>query len=138
MGGCMKKRFYGYNSFNQSISSKTVLSGGVATLLNVPLSHFKKTSGCAEGNAYKLGKFDIGKAFDVLILDPVHVGKCKFLGRGFDAIPESNFKVAIKGYKERINYHRKFLVFEKMLNREKIFIVINEIWCDANPIKAKK
>lgn len=134
----MKKRFYGYNLFNQSIGYKTEFPGNIATLLSAPLSRFKKTSGCADGNAHKLKKSSIGKMFEVSILDPVFIGKCKYLGRGFNAIPKSDFKTAIKKYEERINDYRKFLVFEHILNDEKIYIVVEEIWCDATPLKEEK
>lgn len=134
----MKKRFYGYNLFNKPFNPKTGLSGEIAVLLNVPLDRFKKTPGCAVGNTYELDHSHIGKMFEVSILDPVQIGKCKYLGRGFNTVPESGFKTAIKKYEEHINCHNGFVVFETILNDQKVFIVVNEIWCDANPVKAKK
>lgn len=134
----MKKRFYGYNYLNGSLDPKDSFPREFVAFLSIPLAHFKKTSGCTDGNAYKLKKSSIGKMFEVSILDPVFIGKCKYLGRGFNAIPKSDFKTAIKKYEERINNYRKFLVFEHILNDEKVYIVVEEIWCDANPVKAKK
>lgn len=122
---------FAYSAHNKR--EKIASSEEIDALLSVPLSRFKKTRGCTTGTTHRFTAEDIGKKFNVKILDPVEMRICIFKGFGFDAIPESKFKEEI-AKSNRIVFSRA-LVFETTKERH-LFLVL-QTCCDATPKKEK-
>ncbi|TSC51913.1 MAG: hypothetical protein LiPW41_680 [Parcubacteria group bacterium LiPW_41] len=135
----MKKPFYAYTHMNCALSEKQGNSfWDIAAILSVPLSHFKKTAGCSKGNAiHILGVSDIGKYFQIKILDPVQIGVGKLLGFNFDVIPDSEFRNALQKYQ---SYLDKFViaVFLVKKRRKEVIVVVRLNNCDVTPIKKRR
>jgi len=88
-------------------------------VLTTPISNFKRVCGCTDGNAGELGIQDIGKKYNVEILDPFVIGECEFLGFG-----THNFLKV----EESVRQHQ-WVVF-KILKTGDVFSV-SPLWCDV-------
>ncbi|MFA5871020.1 MAG: hypothetical protein WC842_04025 [Candidatus Paceibacterota bacterium] len=98
-------------------------SYGYHVVLTTPISNFEHVCGCADGNAGKLGTRDIGKKYDVKILDPIVIGECEFLGFGtYNFFPEVGISIR----------QRQWVVF-KILKTGNVFSV-SPLWCDVEPL----
>lgn len=134
----MKRPFYAYSLFNEAVYLEHGYSfWGVSALLNVSISRFKKTKGCTTGNTISLSNSDIGKFFDIKILDPFIIGKGKLLGFGYDCLPNSKFKSALEKYRSYID-KMFLLVFHIKKNGKDIFLLVKRSECDATLIKGRR
>ncbi|MFA5870330.1 MAG: hypothetical protein WC842_00340 [Candidatus Paceibacterota bacterium] len=128
------KKFYSYNFMNNVPANE--LKNSASVFMNVPLSNFKRSAGCAHGSAENLQESDIGKKFDVEILDPVKIGICTLVGFGFDAIPDPKFREVCKeASKEGDNPFFGHLVpiFIQENEGKQTIIAVKAIFCDATP-----
>ncbi|MFA5871078.1 MAG: hypothetical protein WC842_04340 [Candidatus Paceibacterota bacterium] len=128
-----EKRLYLYDAENKEWSLRGLKRSGA--ILTVPLQSFQSTMGCAQGiSAHILSRENIGKKFELSILDPVKIGRVEFLGsvtiKGNKCIPnfiyekmkEENFFLCAIG-----DDPEKFFAFRK----SKEFIVVNKKFCDV-------
>jgi len=128
----MRTKIFGYLSIcNNERNFK--FESGVAAALSIPLSRFKRTIGCTSGTARELTKNDIGKKFQVEILDPVKMGVCIFLGFEIDALPRSPLKEKLRKSQD---FYKGCLAFKKMGRNACIFLVRKQ-QCDVTPIPVK-
>jgi len=92
-------------------------------ILTTPISNFKRVCGCADGNAaVLLGKNDIGKKYDVEILDPFVIGECEFLGFGTYNFLEVG---------ESVRQHN-WVVFKILKTGD--LLAVCQLWCDVEPL----
>jgi len=130
-----KKLFYSYTHCNVRVKANQSFYDAAA-ILTIPLSQFEREKGCTKGGAWLLSNSDIGKEFDVKILDPVKLGTCTLLGFGFKAIPISELRIALTQYRNYIT--NEFVVFTKKVGEKQILVVVKRMRCDTTPIKKKR
>ncbi|MFA5870481.1 MAG: hypothetical protein WC842_01140 [Candidatus Paceibacterota bacterium] len=112
-----KEKLYLYNLFGE------IREFGHSATLTTPISNFKHVSGCSNGSATNLFAQDIGKKYNVKILDPFLIGECEFLGFGSCYIDEI--------YKWEHEQHW-WVVFKILKTGDRLSV--SPFWCDIEPL----
>ena len=109
---------------------ETVQSSSYHAVLTTHLSNFEYIDGCSGGIGQEyLIQDNIGKKFDVEILDPFLIGECELLGFTLDAIPDEELR-------EKLEDERAWLecsCFFKILSTGD-FLVVEAHRCNAKPL----
>lgn len=119
----MFQKLYFYSEDNKEVFSRE----GFEVVITRPLDEFKKKEGlCANGkNGHHLLKRNIGKKFNVSILDPYEIGECVYLGSGIAAVPDGEIKDELQD-----KLPPGFLVFKN----EETLLCVYFLSCDVEPV----
>jgi len=130
-----ERTLYLYDAENWIWSPKNHKRSGA--ILTVSLQSFQSTMGCTHGKStHLLNEKNIGKKFELSILDPVRVGEVIFLGiitkNENKYVPEFIYKKM----QEEIFFLRFRSDFENFFafKQNKEYIIVNTSFCDVIPL----
>ena len=132
-----KRYFYCYDVLRRRTDS---IAMNTRVLTSIPLSRLRHTAigriDTDHSNGKQLTESDIGKLFEMEMIDPVNAGVVVYFGKGFHCIPEGYFKRALRCDENAGVIGRKneeWCVFKKT-GKNQCIIVVNPLRCKVTPI----
>ncbi|TSC51922.1 MAG: hypothetical protein LiPW41_689 [Parcubacteria group bacterium LiPW_41] len=124
-----EKKIYIYDARNTLYSHKSTCACPAA-VLTVAIESFDRTPGCSSriGREF-LTEENVGKNFDISILDPVLVGAVEFVGIGQKYIPASIYNNVINSFPKFFDYG-DFAVFKQGDE----YIIVDTDYLDVKPL----